>query len=217
LFYGYFLWKVFQIIILTTIVTEDLTLDGNQQVSNIKMNLLKNCSIGNDPVDALYFIYAILYSPAYRKRYAGALSIEFPKIPNKCSPKLAKELIRLGGELVALHLLEGVDKYTSKQVGKFSAVRGQSSTIAKGYPKYDDGKVYINAEAHFAGVPTEVWEFHIGGYQVCQKWLKDRRERELSAEDIVHYGKVVSALGETIRIMREVDGVIESAGGWAIK
>lgn len=82
---------------------------------------------------------------------------------------------------------------------------------------YSDGKVYINAEAHFAGVPAEVWEFHIGGYQVCAKWLKDRRERELSAEDIVHYGKVVSALGETIRIMAEVDGVIDVNGGWPVK
>jgi hypothetical protein len=90
-------------------------------------------------------------------------------------------------------------------------------TVSKGYPKYEDGKVYINAEAHFAGVPAEVWEFHIGGYQVCAKWLKDRRERELSAEELVHYGKVVSALGETIRLMREVDAVIESAGGWPVK
>ena len=86
-------------------------------------------------------------------------------------------------------------------------------TVSKGY----DGKVYINAETHFAGVPAEMWEFHIGGYQVCEKWLKDRRERELSAEDIVHYGKVVSALGETIRIMKEVDGVIDVNGGWPVK
>jgi hypothetical protein len=74
-----------------------------------------------------------------------------------------------------------------------------------------------NEEANFANVPASVWEFHVGGYQVCEKWLKDRRERELSAEDIVHYGKVVFALGETIRLMAEVDGVIESAGGWAVK
>ena len=74
-----------------------------------------------------------------------------------------------------------------------------------------------NEEHYFDGVREDVWNFHIGGYQVCAKWLKDRRERELSAEDIVHYGKVVSALGETIRLMAEVDGVIESAGGWAVK
>ncbi len=60
-------------------------------------------------------------------------------------------------------------------------------------------------------------KFHIGGYQVCEKWLKDRRERELSTEDIVHYGKVVVSLRETIRLMAEVDGVIDVNGGWPVK
>lgn len=91
--------------------------------------------------------------------------------------------------------------------------------MAKGYPKYVDGKVYINAEAHFANVPEDVWEFHIGGYQVCEKWLKDRRERKLSAEDILHYGKVTVFLRETIRSLRvgEVDAVIDVHGGRAVK
>ena len=62
-----------------------------------------------------------------------------------------------------------------------------------------------------------MWEFKVGGYQVCEKWLKDRRERELSAEDIVHYGKVVVSLRETIRLMAEVDAVIDVHGGWPMK
>ena len=66
----------------------------------------------------------------------------------------------------------------------------------------------------FEGVPEQVWDFHIGGYQVCHKWLKDRKGRTLSAEDITHYQKIVVALNETIRIMAEIDAVIEARGGW---
>ena len=66
-------------------------------------------------------------------------------------------------------------------------------------------------------MPEEVWNFHIGGYQVCEKWLKDRRGRELSAEDIAHYQQVVVALGETIKLMAQVDEVIDQHGGWPLK
>jgi hypothetical protein len=69
----------------------------------------------------------------------------------------------------------------------------------------------------FVGVPEPVWNFHIGGYQVCEKWLKDRKGRTLSAEDIAHYHKIVVALSETIRLMSEIDAVIESHGGWPMK
>ena len=75
-----------------------------------------------------------------------------------------------------------------------------------------DGKV--TGTVGFHGVPEEVWNFHIGGYQVCEKWLKDRKGRTLTAEDITHYHRIVIALHETIRIMREIDEVIEAHGGW---
>ena len=79
------------------------------------------------------------------------------------------------------------------------------------------GRVYISKEQYFEGVPPEVWNFHVGGYQVCQKWLKDRKGRVLSFEDIQHYQRVVAALGETIELMRQVDGAIEEHGGWPIE
>ncbi|MGH9789021.1 MAG: type ISP restriction/modification enzyme [Candidatus Acidiferrales bacterium] len=75
------------------------------------------------------------------------------------------------------------------------------------------GRVYINKTQYLAGVPQDVWEFHIGGYQVCEKWLKDRKGRQLSNEDLMHYQKVVVALNETIRLMREIDEVIP---GWPL-
>jgi hypothetical protein len=66
----------------------------------------------------------------------------------------------------------------------------------------------------FRGVPEDAWNFHIGGYQVCEKWLKDRKGRTLSKDDIAHYNKIVIALSETIRLMSEIDKVIEKHGGW---
>ena len=77
------------------------------------------------------------------------------------------------------------------------------------------GRVWINKTQYFEGVPKQVWEFHIGGYQVCEKWLKDRKNagRKLSADDIEHYQKIVVALNETIRLMREIDDLIP---GWPL-
>jgi hypothetical protein len=91
---------------------------------------------------------------------------------------------------------------------------------------WSDNTVWIDAPAKkkdvdqapgtigFRGVPEAVWNFHIGGYQVCQKWLKDRKGRTLTDEDIAHYHKIVISLTETIRLMAEIDQVIETHGGW---
>ena len=76
------------------------------------------------------------------------------------------------------------------------------------------GPVYINKTQYFEGVEPELWEFHIGGYQVLEKWLKDRKGRTLSCDDVTHYGKIVVALKETIRLMEEIDEIIPS---WAIE
>jgi type ISP restriction-modification system protein len=79
------------------------------------------------------------------------------------------------------------------------------------------GRVYINGTQYFGGVPPEVWEFHVGGYQVCHKWLKDRKGRALSYEDIRHYQHIVAALTETISLMEQIDSVIEEYEGWPIR
>lgn len=80
----------------------------------------------------------------------------------------------------------------------------------------ENGRVYINSEQYFEGIPPEVWAFTIGGYQVCHKWLKDRKGRTLSDDDQHHYQKIVVALAETIRLMGEIDAVIDANGGWPI-
>jgi hypothetical protein len=80
----------------------------------------------------------------------------------------------------------------------------------------DEGRVWINKEQYFENVPEEVWSFHVGGYQVCQKWLKDRKGRTLTYDDLAHYQQIVSALSETIRLMSEIDETIEQHGGWPL-
>ncbi|MCK4627099.1 MAG: DNA methyltransferase [Phycisphaerae bacterium] len=165
------------------------------------------------PEDVFHYIYAVFHSPTYRSRYAEFLKIDFPRLPLTSNVQLFVKLCGLGAELVALHLLE------SPALGK-SPVRypvKDDDTVAKGYPKYvptDGGRVQINAKQYFEPVAEEVWEFHVGGYQVCQKWLKDRRGRKLSYDDITHYRKVIVSLGETIRLMAAIDTAVPA---WPIK
>ena len=157
-------------------------------------------------------------SPAYRERYAEFLKIDFPRLPLTSDKKLFRTLCGLGAELVALHLLESA-RLEAPIIG--FPVRGDC-LVEKGYPKYKTakevvalsqgkakaGRVYINKEQYFEGVPPEVWQFYVGGYQVCEKWLKDRRGRKLDLDDINHYQKTVVALAETIRLMAEIDAAI---------
>ncbi len=169
------------------------------------------------PEDIFNYIYAVFHSPTYRQRYAEFLKIDFPRVPMTASPELFRKLCILGEELVALHLPE------SPKVSEHSVSFPEpgDNMVEKGYPKFvfyeeeKTGYVYINKTQYFKGIPKEVWEFHVGGYQVCEKWLKDRRGRKLSSyEDRTHYQKVVVALKETIRLMGEIDRAVP---GWPME
>ena len=160
------------------------------------------------PEDIFHYIYAVFHSPEYRRRYAEFLKIDFPRVPMPKSKPLFRKLCKVGEKLVKLHLMEAEILEDDKKRLGFD-ISGDD-IVDKGYPKYvahadrpQKGKVYINKEQYFEGVRPDVWEFHIGGYQVCEKWLKDRRQRTLSYEDISHYQKIVVVLGETIRLMNE--------------
>jgi hypothetical protein len=165
---------------------------------------------GLTPEDIFNYAYAVFHSPGYRKRYAEFLKIDFPRLPLTESLDLFKELGRLGGELVALHLLES--KLLEKPRTTF--ISSKSQKVEK--VSYKEGVVFFDKAqtTGFKGVPENVWNFHIGGYQVCEKWLKDRKGRTLSDDDIAHYHKIVISLQETIRLMTEIDQVIEKHGGW---
>jgi len=180
------------------------------------------------PEDVSHYIYAVLHSPAYRTRYAGFLKIDFPRIPLTSDVGLFRALCAKGKELVALHLMES--PLLNRLITTYP-VPGDN-LVEKGHPRYlapgepdpatgkplAAGRVYISRDLpktgkkgqYFDGVPPEVWNFQVGGYQVCEKWLKDRRGRTLSYDDLSHYQKIVVALKETIRLMDEIDAVIPS-------
>lgn len=165
------------------------------------------------PEDVFNYIYAVFHSPAYRDRYAEFLKIDFPRLPLTSDLKLFRTLAAKGADLVALHLMESPK--LDELVTEFP-VKGDGEVEKVQYTDADQ-RVWINAKQYFGGVPKAVWEFHVGGYQVCEKWLKDRKDRKLSYEDIQHYQKTVVALIETIRLMTEIDETIDEQGGWPLK
>ncbi len=166
------------------------------------------------------YIYCVLHSPEYRSRYAEFLRIDFPRIPLPDSPDLFRDLAHLGVELVALHLMESsvlnnfITTYTGPAKPEVGRVNWSQDTVWLDAPATRRGQPARPGTIGFRGVPEAVWNFHIGGYQVCRKWLKDRKGRKLSKDDIAHYQKIVVALNETIRLMQEIDEVIEQHGGW---
>lgn len=156
------------------------------------------------------YLYAVFHSPAYRIRYAPFLKIEFPRVHLPSNSRLFHALTQLGQQLVDLHLM-AVSHSTTVSVSWAGSNRATVEGVW-----HRDKAVWID-RAHtigFRGVPEAVWNFHIGGYQVCEKWLKDRKGRTLSKDDIEHYQKIIVAISETIRIMGEIDKVIEEHGGW---
>lgn len=147
------------------------------------------------------YIYGVLHSPDYRATYAEFLKIDFPRVPYPTSPEVFRHVSAKGEALRRLHLME------SGAVGETPYVfTGEGDdTVAPGYPTFADGRVRINPHQGFDDVPDVAWTFFIGGYQPAQKWLKDRRGRALSWDDIGHYQKIIKILTETDRIMREIE------------
>lgn len=164
----------------------------------------------NSPEEVFNYIYAVLHSLGYRERFKSFLRSDFPRLPLLRKGSLFTKLADLGQRLSLLHLLE-------------SDVQNKSSVRAIGSKQpmvekvlWDQGTVWIDKEKSigFEGVDEAIWNFRIGGYQVCSKWLKDRKGRLLSEVDIVHYQNIVTAVSETITLMNKIDEVIEAHGGW---
>ena len=166
------------------------------------------------PLDLLDYIYAVLHSPTYRDTYKEFLKIDFPRAPYPSNADTFWKLVALGGELRQMHLLE------SPKVEQFITTYPKDGNNIVGKVRFDivethgraslpasSGNVWINDAQYFSGVPQLAWEFYIGGYQPAQKWLKDRQGRALSFEDLLHYQKIIVALVETDRLMREIDAV----------
>lgn len=159
-----------------------------------------NDAVGKEttPEEILAYIYAVLHSPSYRERYKEFLKVDFPRIP---LPKTAKEFNRLtaiGQQLIDLHLMNNTQSW--KCTTTFPEVGSQQVD----FQEWKDGQVWINDKQYFGNVPESVWEFYIGGYQPAQKWLKDRKGRTLSFDEIKHYLHIIHALEETERLMKEI-------------
>ncbi len=155
------------------------------------------------PIDIIDYIYAILHSPTYREKYNEFLKIDFPRVPYPENIDTFRKLVKLGGDLRQIHLLESP---VVNQLITSYPIKG-NNRVEKVY--YENVKVYINDIQYFDKVPDIAWEFYIGGYQPAQKWLKDRKDKELSFDDILHYQKIIVALTETDRIMKEIDKVVK--------
>jgi len=154
--------------------------------------------------DIFYYIYAVLYSNTYRAKYAEFLKIDFPRIPFTKDYKLFIQLGKLGKQLSDLHLLHSDD--LKKTISRFPFT--EIKKVEK--LKYEDEKVWINNEQYFDGVTENVWKYQIGGYQVCEKWLKDRKERTLTFEEVQTYLKIITAISKTIELQNEIDMYYES-------
>ncbi|MCG8729619.1 type ISP restriction/modification enzyme, partial [Tenacibaculum finnmarkense] len=162
------------------------------------------------PIDVLDYIYAVLHSPNYRETYKEFLKIDFPRVPFPKDEKTFWDLVKLGGEIRQIHLLESpiVEDAITQYLGDGDNIITRKLTKTDiGYQAVTDthGKVWINDINYFDNVPLVAWEFYIGGYQPAQKWLKDRKGRELDYEDIFHYNKIIVALTQTDKIMKEID------------
>jgi len=164
------------------------------------------------PEDVFHWAYAVFHSPTYRSRYAPFLKIDFPRLPLTSDRALFARLCGLGAELTGLHLLEAVPAPAAAYPRPGDNVVRRTDTKAR--PMYAPptgehaGRVQVNDEQYFEPVPPEVWAFQVGGYQVCRKWLKDRKGRTLSHDDVEHYRKVTEAIRQTIRLMGEIDAAI---------
>ncbi len=190
-----------------------------ERVPNINSGLLSMLSEifvkEPTPVDIFYYIYGVFYSNIYREKYAEFLKIDFPRVPFTRDYKLFSKMGEYGKRLVDLHLLKS--KELDPPIAKF---QGEGDERVEKYEYDKKGKrVYINenlsacghaqAGQYFEGVPEEVWQYQIGGYQVCRKWLRDRKNagRTLSLDDIKHYCKIVTAIQKTIQIQKEIDKI----------
>lgn len=150
------------------------------------------------PEELLAYIYAVLHSPRYRERYKEFLKIDFPRIPLPASESEFDRLAQIGQQLIDLHLM------TDTQRWKCSTTFPEEGSQLIDLLKWKDNKVWINEKQYFGNVPEIVWNFFIGGYQPAQKWLKDRKGRTMSFDDIKHYLHIVHALTETIKLMQKL-------------
>lgn len=155
------------------------------------------------PIDILDYVYAVLHSPSYREKYKEFLKIDFPRVPIPKNEKYFWGLIKQGSLLREIHLLES--PIVEKRITSYPVTGNNKVENIK----FKNNKIWINESQYFDKVPEALWHFYIGGYQPAQKWLKDRKNRELNSDEILHYQKIIVILAETKKIMTVIDEIID--------
>jgi len=176
---------------------------GKQKELNIKNVFLsflrKTYGKEPKPEQIFFYIYGVLHSNSYRKKFAEFLKYDFPRIPFTRDFGKFKKLSELGEKLVNLHLMKDGLKITVGFPERGSGIVEKVS--------YKDKKLHINTKQYFSNVPKEAWNFYIGGYQILDKWLKDRKSKKLSGKEIEHYMQIVEVINQTIKYMKKIDEV----------
>ncbi len=152
--------------------------------------------------EILYYIYAVFYSNIYRQTYAEFLKIDFPRVPFAAEYKIFKTMAALGKKLADLHLLKS--PALNPPVARYQG-SGTNDRIEKIVYKKNEQRIYINKDKYFESVAPEVWNYHIGGYQVLHKYLKDRKGKNM--DDAPRYCRIVTALSKTIEIQEQIDEI----------
>ncbi len=176
--------------------------DQNEKIPNLDKEIWNKINevVGEtSPENILDYIYAVLYSPKYRETYKEFLKIDFPRVPYPKDKKEFDRLVELGNKLRNLHLM------TDNTVNDFITTYSIAGENLVEKVKYENRNVYINKEQYFGNVPEITWNFYIGGYQPAQKYLKDRKGRNLTSDEIEHYQKIIKVLFETDKLMKEID------------
>lgn len=183
---------------------EQPTIDGNERVPNLNKEIWHTIEniVGQVAPEQLFdYIYGVLHTPSYRTKYKEFLKVDFPRIPYPSSKDDFDRIANIGTQLRKLHLLESVP--SMPDIAQFTT--SGDNLVEK--PTYKEGNVFFNDTQCFSNVPEVAWDFYIGGYQPAQKWLKDRKGRNLTFDDILHYRNIIIVLLETDRLMKELDNL----------
>lgn len=188
--------------------TQEIGDNHNTIIPNLNEDFLKGiteCLGGETPTpeSILNYIYATLYSSAYREKFKEQLKYHFPRIPYPSSTEYFYKMSELGKELRDLHFMDASEKWNAKNIYPFKG--DGSCVIVK--PNWKENKIYINNDNYYDNVPQEIWSYYIGGYQVAEKWLKDRKGEELDFQEIIHYTNILYVISHTLRITKQIDEV----------
>jgi predicted helicase len=191
-------------------------LNSTKRKYNFKPNLLNslNSHLSHkvECEELFYYIYSILNSNVYRHKYSEFIAIDFPKIPFTNDLSLFSKLSNLGKKLTVIQLMKGIEpsvKLVFKGEGDY-----QVGTMSEKSLK--DGRLYINDTQYFDGVSESLYDYHIGSYRICHKWLKDRKGETLSKNDIIHYRKMMSVIEQSKSLVDEIDNLITKNGGFPL-